>query len=372
MKAFENTTKKFGFGMMRLPMVGDDIDYAQVNAMVDTFIANGFTYFDTAKGYLGGLSEIAVRECVVKRYPREKFTVTDKLTSNFFQSEEDIYKCFEAQLKAVGVEYFDYYLMHSQGRGNYDRYQRFHAYEHAQKLKAQGKIKHVGFSFHDTADFLDKILTEHPEVELVQIQLNYVDYDDPGIQSRDCLEVCVRHNKPVVVMEPVKGGNLVGLPAEAEAILRETGGGSNASYAVRFAASQRGVAMVLSGMSDTAQMNDNVGYMRDFVPLTDAEYAAIAKVCEIFKRQKLIPCTACRYCTDGCPKHILIPDLFADMNARVAYKGWSGAYYYENVHTKQGHGKASDCIGCGKCEKVCPQHLEIRKLLRDVAKTFET
>ena len=368
---FENVKKKFGFGMMRLPMIGEEIDFAQVNKMVDIFMDNGFTYFDTAKGYLGGKSEIALRECVVKRYPRESFTVTDKLTMNYFDSEEDIYKCFDGQLKTVGVDYFDFYLMHAQGKVNYEKYQRCHAYEAAQTLKEQGKIKHVGLSFHDSAEFLDKILIEHPEVELVQIQLNYVDFDDAGVQSRKCLEVCQKHNKPVVVMEPVKGGNLVNLPVEADKILRETGGGSNASYAIRFAASQKNVFMVLSGMSDTAQMNDNVNYMKDFVPLSSNEYKAIEKVCKIFRSQNLIPCTACRYCTDGCPKKILIPDLFADMNAKVIYKDWNSDYYYAQVHTQQGRGKASDCIGCGKCEKSCPQHLEIRKLLKEVAATFE-
>ncbi|MBD5532042.1 MAG: 4Fe-4S dicluster domain-containing protein [Lachnospiraceae bacterium] len=373
---FVTNSKKFGFGCMRLPMKDGNIDFEECNRMVDAFMEAGFTYFDTAKGYLGGLSEVAVRECVVKRYPRESFTLTDKLTMNFFNRESDIRKVFEEQLETCGVSYFDYYLMHAQGKVNYEKYKKCRAYEVAQELKAEGKIKHVGLSFHDNAEYLDRILTEHPEVELVQIQLNYVDYDDPGVQSRKCLEVCEKHHKPVVVMEPVKGGSLVNLPAEADHILKDLNSGnaaikySNAGLAIRFAASCKQVFMVLSGMSSLEQMQDNIGTMKDFEPLNAAEYAAIEKVCEIFKAQNLIPCTACRYCVDGCPKQLLIPDLFADMNAKKQHHDWNSDYYYNQVHT-QGHGKASDCIKCGKCEKSCPQHLEIRTLLEQVAGVFE-
>ncbi len=373
---FVKNSKKFGFGCMRLPMKDGNIDFEECNRMVDAFMEAGFTYFDTAKGYLGGLSEVAIRECVVKRYPRESFTITDKLTMNLFERESDIRNVFEKQLDTCGVSYFDFYLMHAQGKVNYEKYKKCRAYEVAQELKAEGKIRHVGLSFHDNAEYLDRILTEHPEVELVQIQLNYVDYDDPGVQSRKCLEVCEKHHKPVVVMEPVKGGSLVNLPSEADHILKGLNGGSNATksgnaaLAIRFAASCKQVFMVLSGMSSLEQMQDNIGAMKDFEPLNAAEYAAIEKVCEIFKAQNLIPCTACRYCVDGCPKKILIPDLFADMNAKKQYHDWNSDYYYNQVHT-QGHGKASDCIQCGKCEKACPQHLEIRTLLEQVAGVFE-
>lgn len=367
---FEKVKKNLGFGMMRLPEKGD-IDYEQVSKMVDLFLANGFNYFDTAHGYHDGKSEVAVRECLVKRYPREAYTLTDKLTAFMFASEADIYKAFEEQLRICGVDYFDFYLMHSQGRGNYDQYKRCNAYGVAQKLKAQGKIKHVGLSFHDSAEFLEQILTENPEVEVVQIQLNYVDFDDPGVQAGKCLEVCRRHNKPVIVMEPVKGGNLARLPKEADAVLRGLSGGSNASYAIRFAAGQPGVFMVLSGMSDLNQMKDNIGFMREFVPLTDEEKRAIEKVCRIFRSKHTIQCTGCRYCVSGCPKHILIPDLFSDLNAKKQYGDWNSDFYYGEVHTGGGRGKASDCIRCGKCEQVCPQHLKIRDLLVEVAKTFE-
>ena len=241
----------------------------------------------------------------------------------------------------------------------------------AGRLKAEGKIRHVGISFHDRAEVLEQILTEYPQIEVVQIQFNYVDYEDPGIQGRKCYEVCVRHDKPVIVMEPVKGGNLVNLPPQAQAIFDGLGlNMSNAGYAIRFAASFEQIAMVLSGMSSMEQLTDNIGFMKEFHPLTEEERVAIQKVCEIFRAQNLIPCTACRYCVAGCPKKIAIPDLFADMNAKQQHQDWNSGWYYM-VHT-QNAGKASDCIKCGKCEKACPQHLRIRKLLEDVTAAVET
>ena len=231
-------------------------------------------------------------------------------------------------------------------------------------------MRHVGISFHDRAEVLEQILTEYPEIEVVQIQFNYLDYDDPAVQSRKCYEVCVKHGKPVIVMEPVKGGNLVNLPEEAKAVLDELHGGSPASYALRFAAGFPGMMMVLSGMSSMEQMRDNLSFMADFRPLNDTELAAIARVQAIFRGKHLIPCTSCRYCTDGCPKHIAIPDLFATMNTRQLYRDWNASYYYD-IHTMDGR-KASDCVKCGKCEHVCPQHLPIRALLASVAAEFET
>lgn len=363
----------FGFGCMRLPMKNGEVDHELFCQMADTFIDAGFNYFDTAHGYIGGKSEIAIRECVAKRNPREKFLLTNKLTTPYFNKQEDIRPFFEQQLKWCGVDYFDFYLMHAQDKNNYQKYKRCKAYETCYALKQEELIRHFGISFHDKADVLDMILTEHPEIEIVQIQFNYVDYEDASVESHKVYEVCEKHGKPVIVMEPVKGGSLVNLPADADKILRDLNGGSNASYAIRFAASFPNMAMVLSGMSDMAQMQDNVGAMKDFRPLDETEMAAVQNVCNIFRSLNLIPCTSCRYCIEEneCPKGIRIPDLFSALNAHEAFHNWNTGYYYNNIITGGGHGKASDCIKCGKCEKVCPQHLPIRNLLKDVAKTFE-
>lgn len=370
MEAFENVNKKFGFGCMRLPMKGDKVDTEEFSKMVDTFIENGFNYFDTAHGYLGGLSETAIKECLTSRYPRDQYILTDKLTNFFFKKEEDIRPFFESQLEACGVDYFDYYLMHAQSADNFAFFKKCHAYETALELKKEGKIRHFGISFHDRADVLEQILKEYPQIEAVQIQFNYLDYEDPAVESRKCYEVCCKYGKPVIVMEPVKGGNLVKLPDEARAVFDKLHGGSPAGYAIRFAAGFDGIRMVLSGMSSLEQMEDNISYMKDFQPLSKEEQEAVQKVTEIFQSQNMIQCTACRYCTAGCPKHISIPDLFACMNARKIFHDWNTDYYYNNVHTVN-NGKASDCIKCGKCEKACPQHLPIRKLLEDVAEEFE-
>lgn len=370
---FSEIHGNFGFGCMRLPMKNGEVDYAQFCAMADAFLDAGFNYFDTAHGYLGGKSETAIRDCVAKRYDRSRFLLTNKLTDPFFKKQEDIRPFFERQLAWCGVEYFDFYLMHAQDHNNYEKFKRCRAYETALQLRQEGKIRHFGISFHDKAEVLDRILTEHPEVEIVQIQFNYVDYENDAVESRKVYEVCEKHGKPVIVMEPVKGGSLVNLPAQADRILRELNGGySNAGYALRFAASFPNIAMVLSGMSAMEQMEDNLSAMRDFRPLDETECAAIDQVCEIFRAQNLVPCTGCRYCVDEnqCPKNILIPNLFAALNAHEAFHNWNTGFYYSEILTS-GHGKASECIKCGKCEHVCPQHLPIRDLLQQVAETFE-
>ena len=344
--------KNFGFGCMRFPMIGEEVDEKQVCQMVDYFLEQGFNYFDTAHGYISGKSELAIKNCLTSRHPRESYILTDKLTGNFFEKEEDIRPLFESQLERCGVEYFDFYLMHAQNVEKFEKFKKCHAYETALKFKEEGKIRHFGISFHDRAEVLDQILTEYPQVEVVQLQFNYIDYDDPAVQSGKCYEVCRKHGKPVIVMEPVRGGSLANLSDDAKAVFDELHGGSPATYAIRYAAGFPGIMMVLSGMSTIDQMKENLDFMKDFRPLDEKEAQAVEKVCEIIQGKKLISCTGCRYCVDGCPKKILIPDLFACMNAKKMYKNWNSDYYYE-IHTKE-HGKASDCIKCGKCKAVCP------------------
>ena len=366
----EQIRKNFGFGCMRLPMKDGEVDIPQLCEMVDVFLSSGFNYFDTAHGYVGTKSEPALRECLTSRYPRDQYILTDKLTAPYFEKESDIRPFFESQLEICGVDYFDFYLMHAQSEENFDKFKRCRAYETALALKEEGKIRHMGISFHDQAAVLDQILTEYPQVEVVQLQLNYVDWEDPAVESRKCWEVCRRHGKPVIVMEPCKGGNLADLPEDAKSVLDALGGGSPASYAIRFAAGHEGVLMVLSGMSNVAQMEENVGFMKDFHPLDQRELDAVEQVCGVFRSKGMIPCTACRYCTDGCPRNISIPDLFACFNSKKVFQNWNADYYYGSVYTVR-NGKASDCVKCGACEEACPQHLAIRDLLEKVAEEFE-
>lgn len=369
--------KKLGFGLMRLPLTNPDdyssVDIEAVKPMVDTFLSKGFTYFDTAAPYHGGNSEVAFREAVVKRYPRSAYTITDKLSLFMLKKPEDMQGFFSAQLERLGLEDVDYYWLHGLGGPSYRQAEEFGAFAFVQKLKAEGKVKHIGFSFHDKAELLDEILTKHPEMEYVQLQLNYLDWEDATVQSRLCYEVAARHHKPVIVMEPIKGGSLINIPQEAQELLKQSRPDlSVASWAIRFAASHQNVMMVLSGMSTPEQMADNTRYMQDFQPLCEEEQNVLDKAVSIIRGSIAIPCTACRYCIDGCPKKIAIPDYFAIYNNLKRFgagQSMVARTYYGNLNKT--HGKASDCVRCGKCEARCPQHLPIRQYLQDVAKVLE-
>jgi len=375
---FGENTKKFGFGLMRLPMVemngSEEVDVELVNKMVDYFIEQGFTYFDTAWMYCGFKSENAAKTSLVDRYPRDKFTLATKLHGGFFNTEEGMDEIFNKQLENCGVEYFDYYLLHDVGEDHYKKYTQLHSFEWLVEKKKEGKAKHIGFSYHDGADLLDRILTEHPEIEFVQLQLNYIDWDSEGIQSGRCYEVAKKHGVPVIVMEPVKGGTLSNVTPDIEKIFKDYNpDASVASYAIRFAASHENVKMVLSGMGNMDMMMDNTSYMKDFKPLNEDEKAIIGQVVDIMNKSNAIPCTGCSYCVDGCPMKIAIPKYFALYNAeKQEYEGKGftpQGEYYERLTTK--YGKASECIACGQCEGICPQHLPIIEHLQEVAKQFE-
>jgi len=363
-ECFENVKKKLGFGCMRLPMNGENVDLVHFGKMVDMFMERGFNYFDTSHIYINGKSETAIRECLTSKYPRDSYVLTDKLSNSNFETEEEIRPLVDKMLNACGVEYFDFLLMHAQNAAFYEKYLRCNAYETAYQLKKEGKVRHVGISFHDTAEVLERILSEQPAVEVVQLQFNYLDYDSDRVQSRLCYEVCRRHDLPVIVMEPVRGGKLVNMPKDARLLLEELDGGSLASYAIRFAASFEGIETVLSGMSNMEQMEDNLSYMADFKPLTAQEHEIISKVRTLYQAQHKIPCTACRYCVDGCPAGIPIPDIFGLQNAKLGEEAYDAAAYGKFSAT------ATDCVDCGQCENACPQNLQIRDLLREVDKSF--
>ena len=371
--------KKLGFGLMRLPLLDPNndaaVDVEQVKEMVDRFMAKGFTYFDTAIMYNGCASQRVAKAALVDRYPRESFTLATKLHSAFFNSLEDRDRVFNEQLEQTGAGYFDYYLIHGIEAGNYPKYEQYDCFNWLLEKKRQGLVRHAGFSFHDTPELLDEILTKYPELEFVQLQINYLDWESEWVQSRRVYEMAVKHGKPVVVMEPVKGGTLAKVPPEAKRLLEAADPAMSVpSWAIRFAASLDNVMMVLSGMSNVAQMEDNLSYMQDFKPLTPDEMAMMEKVAGIINAKIAIPCTGCAYCTEGCPQQIPIPKYFSlyneDMREDLAEKGWTINFTnYENLAGK--FGKASDCVACGQCEGVCPQHLPIIERLKDVAAHYE-
>ncbi len=373
-----NPKKKLGFGLMRLPLLDPNdegsVDLETLKQMVDSFLEQGFSYFDTAWMYCGGKSEEAAREALVKRHPRDSFTLTTKLPAYMLRTEEDREWLFQEQLRRTGAGYFDYYWLHDVNSHSIRTFDRLKCWDFVREKKEQGLVKHIGFSFHDGPELLDKVLTEHPEFEYVQLQLNYLDWDSLGVQSHACYDVAAKHGKPVIVMEPVKGGTLARVPERLEALFREREPEmSAASWAIRFAASQENVMMVLSGMSNMEQLLDNTGYMRDFRPLNADEMALMKQAADILNESIVIPCTGCSYCTVNCPRRIAIPKYFSLYNAdmqEIAEKGWTPqGSYYQNLTLR--FGKASACIKCGRCEAMCPQHLPIRRYLQDVAKHFE-
>lgn len=360
---FADVKNKLGFGCMRFPQKADrDVDTDMVCQMVDRFIEAGFNYFDTAHGYIERRSQNAVKTCLTSRHPRSSYLLADKLSNAFFEKQEDIVPLFNLQLEECGVDYFDYYLMHALNGESYKKYVECRAFETAAQLKAEGKIRHIGMSFHDSAQVLRKILSEREEIEFVQLQINYLDWNSESVQSRLCYEVCCEFAKPVIVMEPVKGGNLSQLIPQAQAVFdRLPERKSNASYAMRFAASLENVALVLSGMSDPDQVEDNIKTFSALKPLDDEEKKAVDEVVSILEKTGAIACTGCNYCTEVCPVGMPVPDIFLLMNGRTERS-------YAEITKKR---KASECLQCGKCEKACPQHLPIRRYLGNAAFRLE-
>ena len=366
---FGKETPKLGFGLMRLPQKGSQTDIEQVKKMVDLFMNAGFTYFDTAFVY--GTSEQDIKKALVDRYPRNSYTLATKLNAFMMcHDEKSAKEQFYKSLERTGAGYFDYYLMHAFMENNYTKYDQYRIWDFVKERKAEGLIRHFGFSFHAGPKLLDKLLTEHPEVDFVQLQINYADWNDPTVNSRANYEVARKHGKSIVVMEPVKGGKLADPPKEVKKLFSDYAPKmSPASWAIRFVASLDGIITVLSGMSSIAQMEDNLSYMKNFQPLNAEEQKIIREAQKILGNSAEIPCTACHYCTDGCPKHIPIPDIFSAANLQLG-NGQTAQAKERYLAIPKGQ-RAADCIGCKQCERACPQHLKITGFLKQCAQMLE-
>jgi predicted aldo/keto reductase-like oxidoreductase len=362
---------KLGFGLMRLPLNGEEIDIEQTKAMVDRFLAAGFTYFDTAYGYNNGKSEEAAKAALIDRYPRETFQFATKLPAwAGAKNAEEAKRMFSTSLERTGAGYFDYYLLHNCGADRTRAFDDFGLWDFALEQREKGLIRHAGFSFHDTADVLDDILTKHPEMEFVQLQINYADWNSPSVQSAKCFETAKKHGKPVIIMEPVKGGLLANLPPSLADILNEADPrASQSSWALRFAASKDNVITVLSGMSTMEQMEDNIATMSNFHPLNGSEYAALEKARDALDAIEHVPCTGCAYCAKDCPQKIAIPGIFDALNQYLVFGARESAKRFYDFCTRSG-GIAGNCVECGHCESVCPQRIGIMRELKRAAAVF--
>lgn len=366
---FGKDVPKLGFGLMRLPKKGIGKDIEETKKMVDLFLDAGFTYFDTAFVYPG--SEAATKKALTDRYPREAYTLATKLNAFLAPTEKAAKKQFYTSIERTGAGYFDYYLLHSLMENNYKRYEKFHIWDFVKEQKEKGLIKHFGFSFHSGPELLDRLLTEHPEVDFIQLQINYADWENRSVAARANYEVARKHDKSIVVMEPVKGGTLANPPAEVKKLFKEYHPDmSYASWAIRFVASLDGIITVLSGMSDVEQMEDNISYMKDFQPLNAEEQKIIQQAQRILGKSSTIPCTACHYCTEGCPKQIPIPEIFSAANKQFGNGQMAEAVQHYQETASEGH-RASDCVACGQCERACPQHLPVIKHLKQCAELLE-